>query len=106
MRSLDYMNRVEAYVNRLNSERCTVLETIQQVRFLDLMADEINCVDMTADCEEDENKKYGVAPNLDAVHTRGYAKRSLVLEDCSSWPVFRAQIRGAVRITMGFLLFL
>ena len=43
---------------------------------------------MTADCEEDENKKYGVAPNLDAVHTRGYAKRSLVLEDCSSWPVF------------------
>ena len=88
MRSLDYMNRVEAYVNRLNSERCTVLETIQQVRFLDLMADEINCVDMTADCEEDENKKYGVAPNLDAVHTRGYAKRSLVLEDCSSWPVF------------------
>ncbi len=88
MRSLDYMNRVEAYVNRLNSERRTVLETIQQVRFLDLMADEINCVDMTADCEEDENKKYGVAPNLDAVHTRGYAKRSLVLEDCSSWPVF------------------
>lgn len=57
MRSLDYMNRVEAYVNRLNSERRTVLETIQQVRFLDLMADEINCVDMTADCEEDENKK-------------------------------------------------
>ena len=88
MRSLDYMNRVEAYVNRLNSERRTVLETIQQVRFLDLMADEINCADMTADCEEDENKKYGVAPNLDAVHTRGYAKRSLVLEDCSSWPVF------------------
>lgn len=88
MRSLDYMNRVEAYVNRLNSERRTVLETIPQVRFLDLMADEINCVDMTADCEEDENKKYGVAPNLDAVHTRGYAKRSLVLEDCSSWPVF------------------
>ena len=38
MRSLDYMNRVEAYVNRLNSERRTVLETIQQVRFLDLMA--------------------------------------------------------------------
>ena len=61
---------------------------------------------MTADCEEDENKKYGVAPNLDAVHTRGYAKRSLVLEDCSNWPVFHAQIRGAVRITMGFLLFL
>lgn len=88
MRSLDYMNRVEAYVNRLNSERRTVLETIPQVRFLDLMADEINCADMTADCEEDENKKYGVAPNLDAVHTRGYAKRSLVLEDCSSWPVF------------------
>lgn len=88
MRSLDYMNRVEAYVNRLNSERRTVLETIQQVRFLDLMADEINCADMTADCEEDENKKYGIAPNLDAVHTRGYAKRSLVLEDCSSWPVF------------------
>ena len=88
MRSLDYMNRVEAYVNRLNSERRTVLETITQVRFLDLMADEINCADMTADCEEDENKKYGVAPNLDAVHTRGYAKRSLVLEDCSSWPVF------------------
>ena len=52
------------------------------------MADEINCADMTADCEEDENKKYGVAPNLDAVHTRGYAKRSLVLDDCSSWPVF------------------
>ena len=26
MRSLDYMNRVEAYVNRLNSERRTVLE--------------------------------------------------------------------------------
>lgn len=88
MRSLDYMNRVEAYVNRLNSERRTVLETIPQVRFLNLMADEINCADMTADCEEDENKKYGVAPNLDAVHTRGYAKRSLVLEDCSSWPVF------------------
>lgn len=88
MRSLDYMNRVEAYVNRLNSERRTVLETIPQVRFLDLMADEINCADMTADCEEDENKKYGVAPNLDAVHTRGYAKRSLVLEDCSSWSVF------------------
>ena len=88
MRSLDYMNRVEAYVNRLNSERRTVLETIPQVRFLDLMADEINCADMTADCEEAENKKYGVAPNLDAVHTRGYAKRSLVLEDCSSWPVF------------------
>ena len=42
MRSLDYMNRVEAYVNRLNSERRTVLETITQVRFLDLMADEIN----------------------------------------------------------------
>ena len=40
MRSLDYMNRVEAYVNRLNSERRTVLETITQVRFLDLMADE------------------------------------------------------------------
>ena len=57
MRSLDYMNRVEAYVNRLNSERRTVLETIPQVRFLDLMADEINCADMTADCEEDENKK-------------------------------------------------
>ena len=56
MRSLDYMNRVEAYVNRLNSERRTVLETIQQVRFLDLMADEINCADMTADCEEDEKK--------------------------------------------------
>ena len=61
MRSLDYMNRVEAYVNRLNSERRTVLETIPQVRFLDLMADEINCADKTADCEEDENKKYGVA---------------------------------------------
>ena len=57
MRSLDYMNRVEAYVNRLNSERRTVLETIPQVRFLDLMADEINCADKTADCEEDENKK-------------------------------------------------
>ena len=41
MRSLDYMNRVEAYVNRLNSERRTVLETIPQVRFLDLMADEL-----------------------------------------------------------------
>ena len=81
MRSLDYMNRVEAYVNRLNSERRTVLETIPQVRFLDLMADEINCADKTADCEEDENKKYGVAPNLDAVHTKGYAKRSLVMED-------------------------
>ena len=46
MRSLDYMNRVEAYVNRLNSERRTVLETITQVRFLDLMADEINCNDI------------------------------------------------------------
>ena len=88
MRSLDYMNRVEAYVNRLNSERRTVLETIPQVRFLDLMADELNCNDTTTDCEEDENKKYGVAPNLDAVHTRGYAKRQFVLEDCSNWPVF------------------
>ena len=57
MRSLDYMNRVEAYVNRLNSERRTVLETIQQVRFLDLMADELNCNDTTTDCKEDENKK-------------------------------------------------
>ena len=50
MRSLDYMNRVEAYVNRLNSERRTVLETIPQVRFLDLMADELNCNDTTTDC--------------------------------------------------------
>ena len=99
MRSLDYMNRVEAYVNRLNSERRTVLETITQVRFLDLMADEINCADMTADCEEDENKKYGVAPNLDAVHTRGYAI-------AAAGQFFRAQIRGAVQITIGFLLFL
>ena len=36
MRSLDYMNRVEAYVNRLNSERRTVLETIPQVRFFQI----------------------------------------------------------------------
>ena len=34
MRSLDYMNRVEAYVNRLNSERRTVLETIQQLSLI------------------------------------------------------------------------
>lgn len=45
MRSLDYMNRVEAYVNRLNSERRTVLETIPQVRFLDLMADEFDSLE-------------------------------------------------------------
>ena len=88
MRSIDYMNRVEAYVNRLNSERRTVLETITQVRFLDLMADELNCNDTATDYEEEENKKYGVAPNLDAAHTRGYAKRQFVLEDCSNWPVF------------------
>ena len=93
MRSLDYMNRVEAYVNRLNSERRTVLETIPQVRFLDLMADEINCADKTADCEEDENKKYGVAPNLDAVHTKSnssaaisYESRPLLLQ-----PLYKVQ---------------
>ena len=57
MRSLDYMNRVEAYVNRLNSERRPVRETITQVRFLDLMADELNCNDTATDCEEEENKK-------------------------------------------------
>ena len=85
MRPLDYLNRVEAYVNRLNSERRKTLEVIPQVRFLDLMADDISTM---TDGEEDENKKYGVAPNLDAAHTRGYAKRSRVLEDCSSWPVF------------------
>lgn len=33
MRSLDYMNRVEAYVNRLNSERRTVLETTNRYVF-------------------------------------------------------------------------
>ena len=32
---------------------------------------------MTADCEEDENKKYGVAPNLDAVHTRAMRREVL-----------------------------
>ena len=105
MRSLDYMNRVEAYVNRLNSERRTVLETIQQVRFLDLMADEINCADMTADCEEDENKKYGVAPNLQ--YTQGAMLREVLYwRIAAAGQFFRAQIRGAVRITMGFLLFL
>ncbi len=105
MRLLDYLNRVEAYVNRLNSERRRTLEVIPQVRFLDLMADDANentinnrterndskngdNVSVMTDCEEDENKKYGVAPNLDAAHTRGYAKRSRVLEDCSSWPIF------------------
>ena len=93
-------------MNRLNSERRTVLETIQQVRFLDLMADEINCADMTADCEEDENKKYGVAPNLDAVHTRAMRREVLYWMIAAAGQFFRAQIRGAVRITMGFLLFL
>ena len=99
MRPLDYLNRVEAYVNRLNSERRKTLEVIPQVRFLDLMADDAddnainnskngNNISTMTDGEEDENKKYGVAPNLDAAHTRGYAKRSRVLEDCSNWPVF------------------
>ena len=103
MRSLDYMNRVEAYVNRLNSERRTVLETIPQVRFLDLMAYEINCADKTADCEEDENKKYGVAPNLDAAHTKGYAKRSLVMEDSSSF--FVRRYLGRTRLPWDFCFF-
>lgn len=125
MRPLDYLNRVEAYVNRLNSERRSTLEVISQVRFLDLMADDAskNVIDninknaintdsnsndsndskdnrdnknsnngsnisAMTDSEEDENKKYGVAPNLDAAHTRGYAKRSRVFEDCSNWPIF------------------
>ena len=97
MRSLDYLNRVEAYVNRLNGERRTVLETIPQVRFLDLMTDAANIcndskngsnISVTTDKKEDENKKYGIAPNLDAAHTKGYAKRGRVLEDCSDWPIF------------------
>ncbi len=105
MRPLDYLNRVEAYVNRLNSERRKTLEVIPQVRFLDLMADDAddnainnrndsinskngNNISTMTDGEEDENKKYGVAPNLDAAHTRGYAKRSRVLEDCSNWQIF------------------
>ncbi len=117
MRPLDYLNRVEAYVNRLNSERRSTLEVISQVRFLDLMADDTdknavnkNVIDNSnknavnrnhsndsdngsnisavTDSDEDENKKYGVAPNLDAAHTRGYAKRSRVFEDCKDWPVF------------------
>ncbi len=85
MRPLDYLNRVEAYVNRLNSERRSTLEVIPQVRFLDLMADDVN---NDAISEEDENKKYGVAPSLDDVHTKGYAKRNRVLEDCGNWSVF------------------
>ena len=74
MRSLDYMNRVEAYVNRLNSERRTVLETIPQVRFLDLMADEINCADMTADCEE--KSCTGGLQQLASFFVRRYVGRS------------------------------
>lgn len=62
MRALDYMNRVEAYLDRLNSERRSVLETIPQVRFLDLMQDGMPCA--------------------------GYGKRECALSDCSSWPVF------------------
>ena len=85
MRSLDYMNRVEAYVNRLNSERRTVLETIQQVRFLDLMADEIIWMQ----------------------YTQGAMLREVLYwRIAAAGQFFRAQIRGAVRITMGFLLFL
>lgn len=90
MRPLDYLNRVEAYVNRLNGERRTTLEVIRQVRFLDLMADENNKTSEQESqiCELDENAKYGIKPNLDATHTRGYAKRGRVLEDCSNWPEF------------------
>ena len=88
MRSLDYMNRVEAYVNRLNSERRTVLETIPQVRFLDLMADEINC-------------------QIWMQYTQGAMRREVLYwMIAATGQFFRAQIRGAVRITMGFLLFL
>ncbi len=90
MRPLDYLNRVEAYVNRLNGERRTTLEVIRQVRFLDLMADENNKTSEQESqiCELDESAKYGIKPNLDATHTRGYAKRGRVLEDCSNWPEF------------------
>lgn len=69
MRWLDHENRAEAYLDRLNQERRSVLKTISQVRFCDLM-----------------KEKGEVSAELPC--SAGYGKRSRVSEDCSAWPVF------------------
>ena len=82
-------------MNRLNSERCTVLETIPQVRFLDLMADEINCADKTADCEEDENKNY-----IRRERVYGKYERSFYLGDLDQDKIDATFDNGCLKITV------
>lgn len=67
MRPLDYENRIAAYLNKLNAMRRTVLESINEVRMLDLM-------------DSGENGQ-----------RVGYGRRFHVLDDCSDWPIFSCE---------------